>query len=65
MGEIVGLFVLLGFLIVFWFPTVIAYSRKHRNAPAILATNLLLGWTGVAWIVAVIWAFSDNVKEKT
>jgi hypothetical protein len=51
-------------LIFYVVPLMIAASRRHRNFAAIAVTNLLLGWTAVGWVVALIWAFTDNVKPK-
>lgn len=39
-------------------PTVIALLRGHHNTLAIFLTNLLLGWTGIGWIVALIWSMT-------
>ncbi|MEO1038003.1 MAG: superinfection immunity protein [Pseudomonadota bacterium] len=51
--EIIVLAVLLHFL-----PTLIALLRGHHNGFAIFLTNLLLGWTVIGWIVALIWSFT-------
>lgn len=57
-------FLFLGFILLMYFlPSVIASSREHKNKPAIVVLNLFLGWTGLGWIVALIWAFTDNTKE--
>lgn len=45
-------------------PSVLAYKWKHNNRGAILATNALLGWTVIGWIVAFIWACTDNLEEE-
>lgn len=37
-------------------PAYVAYRRGHRNSVAILALNLLLGWTLLGWTVALVWA---------
>jgi hypothetical protein len=42
----------------YFLPSIIG-AQKH-NATAILAVNLLLGWTVVGWIVALVWALSDR-----
>lgn len=47
----------------FFLPSVVGYLRKHQNAPAILATNVLLGITGIGWIAALIWSFTE-VKSR-
>lgn len=37
-------------------PAITAWYRSHRNTAAITALTLLLGWTGIGWIGALIWA---------
>jgi hypothetical protein len=41
-------------------PSVVAFRYKHRhhNAVAILVLNLLLGWTLIGWMVALVWALT-------
>lgn len=47
------------FLWAFYFiPAMIAWVRKHRSLPAIIALNILLGWTGLGWIGAFVWSLS-------
>ena len=41
----------------FW-PALAAYTRKHVNTHAIFVLNLLLGWTFVGWVAALVWAVS-------
>jgi hypothetical protein len=48
----IGLFVVLIALL----PTLIALRRKHEHRVAITFLNLLAGWTGIGWIVALVWA---------
>lgn len=45
-------------LALYFIPTIVAVSRKHHNATAIFATNLLLGITGLGWVVALIWSLT-------
>ena len=50
--------------IVFYFlPAIIAFSRGHKNAVSILLLDLLLGWTFLDWVLALVWSFSANTKE--
>lgn len=55
----------LAFLLIFaiaaacFAPTIIALFRDHINTLAIFATNLLLGWTGIGWVVALIWSLTN------
>ena len=47
-------------VIAFYFlPAIIAASRQHLNAGAILVLNLLLGWTVLGWIAALIWSLTN------
>jgi Superinfection immunity protein len=43
-------------LAVYLFPTAIAAKMDNRNLLAIFILNVLLGWTLIGWIVALIWA---------
>lgn len=51
---------LIAFLIIgtaiYFIPSFIATTREHHQALAIFMLNLLLGWTALGWIVAMIWA---------
>ncbi|HFD81034.1 MAG TPA: superinfection immunity protein [Gammaproteobacteria bacterium] len=47
-------------IIVYFIPNWIASARKHHNANAIFVTNLLLGWTVIGWIAALIWALTET-----
>jgi hypothetical protein len=37
-------------------PGIIATMRKHHNALAIWMIAIFAGWTGVGWIIALVWA---------
>ncbi len=37
-------------------PTMIAVSRDTRATTAIALMNLALGWTGIGWVLALVWA---------
>jgi hypothetical protein len=42
----------------YFIPTLVAFSRKHHNAGAICALNILLGWTIVGWVASFVWALT-------
>jgi hypothetical protein len=42
----------------YFVPTLVAYCRHHHNAGANFFLNLLLGWTVIGWIIALLWACS-------
>lgn len=48
-------------LFAYMLPTVVASSRHHRNASAIGVLNILLGWTGIGWIAALVWASTNDI----
>ncbi|TWT41096.1 hypothetical protein RAS1_37880 [Phycisphaerae bacterium RAS1] len=59
--EMLGLFgcalVIIG-LFVYFLPTIVAVHRNHYNTTAIFALNLLLGWSFVGWVVALVWSLT-------
>ena len=46
------------FVILYLLPAFVAGARGHQNTGAILALNLLLGWTMIGWIVALVWSLT-------
>lgn len=42
--------------IINFIPSFIAFSRRHPNRLAILIFNALFGWTGIGWIILLVWA---------
>jgi hypothetical protein len=58
----------IGFLLilaaVYFLPAIVASSRHHRNRLAIGILNLLLGWTVLGWIVAMVWACTSDVEPR-
>lgn len=51
---------IVGFAVLYFVPTVVAFVRGKRNAVSILLTNLFLGWTFIGWVVALVWATSKD-----
>lgn len=47
--------------LIYFAPTFVANNYKHKNVPALLALNVFLGWTGVGWVIALVWAL---IKEQ-
>ncbi len=47
-------------LTVYLLPSILAGVRGHASAWGIFALNLLLGWSGIVWIIALIWALSNK-----
>lgn len=40
----------------YFLPSLIAFSRRHKNRLAIFLLNLLLGLSGLGWAVALVWS---------
>lgn len=59
-----GLVALLVFLCLYFLPTAIAHRRRHRNTLALGALNLLLGWTLLGWVAALVWALMDQPANQ-
>ncbi len=45
-------------LVVYFIPSLIGSGKN--NSGSILALNILLGWTFVGWVVALVWALSKD-----
>jgi len=53
---------ILGFGFVMYFlPAIIAFARSKRDAMSILVLNFFLGWTAIAWVIALVWALKQDV----
>ena len=52
-------------LALYFLPSIIAGHRKHRNRGAIKALNLLLGWTFVGWVIALVWSLTADTEEES
>jgi T4 superinfection immunity protein len=45
-------------VLVYLLPTFIAATRDRQYRAAIIALNILLGWTFIGWVGALCWALS-------
>ena len=53
-------------LLFFYFlPSLEAALKRKRNTAAIVALNLLLGWTLIGWIVALVWSLTNDPPVAT
>ena len=43
---------------VYFAPWYVAATRRHPSFVAIATLNLLLGWTVLGWIIALIWSLT-------
>jgi len=47
--------------VMYFLPSIIALARSKRDTLAIFLLNLFLGWSGIGWIVALVWAAKNDV----
>ncbi|MGC2333655.1 MAG: superinfection immunity protein [Candidatus Acidiferrales bacterium] len=47
-------------LLAYFLPSIIGHQK--RSFAGIFVLNLLLGWTVIGWIVALIWACTDEER---
>jgi len=52
--------VYLSLLVIYFFPSIIASSRGHKNREPIIAVNIFLGWTFIGWAIAFVWALTHQ-----
>jgi hypothetical protein len=62
-GRVVLAIVVSFFTFGYLVPWSIAYARRHDKQVPIFLINLLLGWTLIGWLAALIWAFSADVES--
>ena len=53
---IVSLLTFMLIICLIFLPTIVAYKNGKRNRFAIFLVNVLLGWTGIFWVVALVWS---------
>lgn len=64
MEAVGGLLILLVLILLYLLPAIVAAKRNHHQFGAITLLNILLGWTTIGWIVALIWSFSAVRQQK-
>lgn len=52
-------------IFIYMLPTFIAGVRHQKHTGAICALNILLGWTLLGWVGALVWSLLDNTREVT
>ena len=58
MDALIGLAMLGLVILVYFLPSIVAWDKGRANLTAIAILNLLLGWTFVGWVVALVWALT-------
>ena len=58
-GFLLILLIILG-LAVYFIPTIVPFVSQQENRGAIMVLNIFLGWTFIAWVIALVWAVKKN-----
>lgn len=63
-SDLNGMGLTLGVLGAYFLPSLIAWARSTpaRVQNGVCVVNLLLGWTGLGWVWALVWAVSAEVS---
>ena len=56
-AQVMILLVMIG---LYFLPTLVAMCGKRKQVIAIFVLNFLLGWTGIWWVGALVWAFIED-----
>lgn len=54
---------LIGLVVAYLAPAIIAAWRNHVNANPVFIVNLFLGWTVIGWVLCLAWSFSANTNK--
>ena len=50
-------------LILYYLPTIIAFGKGKTNKWAVFALNFFLGWSLIAWVIALVWALKQDIVD--
>ena len=64
LGEVETVAAAIISVFLYFVPTVIAVSRRATNAVSVFSVNLLLGWTGIGWLVALFMSAGIDERSK-
>jgi len=62
--QIIFLLFLAFLLLIYIVPTIVAFKRDKRNRIAIFVLNILLGWTLIGWVVALVWSLTVDERHS-
>jgi len=60
---ITGAATLIALIAIYFVPAIIAYWRGHPSLAGIVVVNLLLGWTFLGWVGALVWAVTSAKQQ--
>lgn len=56
MGGILAILFGLIVAVIYLIPAIVAYRRDIENKDALTIVNVLFGWSGVIWLICLLWA---------
>ena len=62
MKELFDILFIIFFIMLYFVPYLVGTHK--RNSGAILALNLLLGWTFIGWVAALVWALTKDTPTS-
>jgi hypothetical protein len=62
---VVGLVFFAFLFCMYMLPTIVAAVRKHRQLAPIGLLNLLLGWSVIGWVAAMVWSVTSPQAPQT
>lgn len=62
--EGVGIAVLFIAALLYFLPFFIANARRHPQQGSIFFINLIVGWTLIGWLAALIWSVTGQPETK-
>jgi hypothetical protein len=61
---VVACFLLFGGIALYFLPSIVARSRRVQSPNGIIVLNVFLGWTGVGWLGALVWACAAETESQ-
>lgn len=58
---IIALIIITLLVILYFLPSIIANITHCRNEKNIKTLNMFFGWTGLGWVIALIWVIIENI----
>ena len=52
-------------LALYFLPSIVAFVRDKTNKWAIFILNLLLGWSLIGWVAALVWAVMKEESDAS
>lgn len=63
-GDAQGAAIVAAALLAYLLPVLVAWGRRRRNPGQVVVVNLLLGWTVIGWVVALVMALGERERPS-